>query len=108
LQLKVPVGIINSSWGGSMVETWISRDAFESSADFAEMIEGMPKLTTVLLEKQRFEAALKKVEVAQGPLVSKEIASTWSSANADVSTWRKVSLPNWSEGNGLSGLAGVV
>ncbi|HZF64761.1 MAG TPA: sialate O-acetylesterase, partial [Chitinophagaceae bacterium] len=107
-QLKVPVGIINSSWGGSMVETWISREAFQKSPHFVDMIKGMPELSTDLLEKHRFEAALKKVEVAQGPLVDKEIASTWSSANVDVSTWRKIPLPNWSEGNGLSGLAGVV
>lgn len=29
-ELKVPVGLINASWGGTNVETWTSREAFES------------------------------------------------------------------------------
>lgn len=93
-QLNVPVGIINSSWGGSMVETWISRQGFEHSPYFSDMIKGLPKLRTDLLEKQRLEAVIKKVAAAQGPLVSKEIASKWSSTHLDVGSWRKVPLPS--------------
>jgi sialate O-acetylesterase len=107
-QLKVPVGIINSSWGGSMVETWISREGFENSTDFTDMIKGMPELSTSLLEEQRFESVTKKVQAAQGHLASKEVASTWSSASLNTADWRTVRLPNWQEGNGLSGLDGVV
>jgi len=28
-ELKIPIGIINTSWGGTCVETWTSREAFE-------------------------------------------------------------------------------
>ncbi len=34
-ELKVPVGIIHASWGGSNIETWISRETI-SSFDFLE------------------------------------------------------------------------
>ena len=107
-QLNVPVGVINSSWGGSMVETWISRQGYEHNPYFSNLIKRLPKLRTDSLEKRRLEAVIKKVEAAQGPLVSKEIAATWSDAHLDISGWRKIPLPNWSEGNGLSGLDGVV
>ena len=30
-RLHVPVGLINSTWGGTMSETWTSREAFEKS-----------------------------------------------------------------------------
>jgi sialate O-acetylesterase len=33
-QLKVPVGLINSTWGGTVVETWTSREALDSAEDF--------------------------------------------------------------------------
>ena len=33
-ELNVPIGLINTSWGGTMVESWISREAFEKSGDF--------------------------------------------------------------------------
>ena len=40
----IPVGLINSTWGGTNIETWISREGFEGSAHFREMISRMPKL----------------------------------------------------------------
>ena len=40
-RLHVPVGLINSTWGGTMVETWTSRGAFEKSPDFKSMIAGL-------------------------------------------------------------------
>lgn len=33
-KLNVPIGIINSSWGGSSVEGWMSRDLVDNYSDF--------------------------------------------------------------------------
>lgn len=33
-ELKIPIGIINTSWGGTCVETWTSRKAFEKVRSF--------------------------------------------------------------------------
>ncbi len=41
-QLHVPIGLLNTSWGGTHVETWISRGAFEKSDEFKAMIASMP------------------------------------------------------------------
>ena len=35
--LKVPVGVIQSAWGGTCIETWVSKDGFESE----ESIKGL-------------------------------------------------------------------
>ena len=43
-QLKIPIGLINTSWGGTHVETWTSREAFENSDEFKSMIAQMPLL----------------------------------------------------------------
>lgn len=37
-ELGVPIGLINTSWGGTMVETWTSREAFEKDREFKGMI----------------------------------------------------------------------
>lgn len=42
-ELGVPIGLINSSWGGTMVETWISREAFEGSETFRDRITAVPR-----------------------------------------------------------------
>ncbi|WP_332025652.1 sialate O-acetylesterase, partial [Kaistella sp.] len=44
-ETKIPIGLINSSWGGTNVETWIPRNGFENSVDFRDMISKMPKIS---------------------------------------------------------------
>ena len=65
-QLKVPIGLINTSWGGTHVETWTSREAFENSDEFKSMIAQMPVLNLDSLAKVREEAILKKIQGLQG------------------------------------------
>src|SRR5215831_13911212 len=76
-QLKVPIGLINTSWGGTMVETWTSRKAFENSDEFKSMIAQMPSLNLDSLSRIRKEATLKKIEALQGPLDDARTAETW-------------------------------
>ena len=44
-RLHVAVGLINTSWGGTMIESWISRGSFEKTAEFKPIIATMPTLT---------------------------------------------------------------
>ncbi len=64
-KLHVPIGIINASWGGSNIETWISRQGFESSDEFSAMIAKMPEVSADSLYKPRISAITKKVEDIQ-------------------------------------------
>jgi sialate O-acetylesterase len=41
--LHVTVGIINSSWGGTEVEDWISRDAMEASPELGTIVPTLPR-----------------------------------------------------------------
>lgn len=51
-ELNVPIGLINSSWGGTNIETWTSREAFKNSAEFAEMNESVPAVVPEAVLKQ--------------------------------------------------------
>lgn len=45
LKENVPVGLINASWGGTVIEAWMSREALEGVKDLedqAEMVFGWP------------------------------------------------------------------
>ncbi|MCF3650634.1 sialate O-acetylesterase [Synoicihabitans lomoniglobus] len=44
--LGVPVGLIDNSWGGSAIETWISRAAAEAHPPFADRVDELVKLET--------------------------------------------------------------
>jgi sialate O-acetylesterase len=41
-ELNVPIGLVHSSWGGSHVETWISKEAMLSSELFKKYAEELP------------------------------------------------------------------
>ncbi|RYF88560.1 MAG: hypothetical protein EOO03_08135, partial [Chitinophagaceae bacterium] len=65
-ELQVPVGLINTTWGGTMVETWTSREAYENSEEFKTMIAAMPKVSLEELQKKRTEESKKKLVELQG------------------------------------------
>ena len=41
-KLKVPIGLVHSSWGGSQVESWISKDAMLGSDELKSYAEKLP------------------------------------------------------------------
>ncbi len=40
-ELKVPIGLVNSSWGGTIVEAWTSGDSLISHPDFRKNIQAL-------------------------------------------------------------------
>ena len=44
-KLDVPVGLLVSAWGGSYIESWMPRDAFEASADGKVLLAEWSKRT---------------------------------------------------------------
>ena len=106
-KLKVPVGLINTSWGGTMVETWISRQAFESSDEFKQMIAGMPSLNLDSMAKIKKEASIKRIEALQGSLNTTG-GVTWNETSTDDSNWPVMQLPGLWETQQLGDLDGIV
>ncbi|MBW7995539.1 MAG: sialate O-acetylesterase [Candidatus Glassbacteria bacterium] len=65
-KLGVPVGIINSSWGGTVVEAWISRQALENDSKISSVFTEWPSFNEdESWLKDRYEAHLKEVEEAR-------------------------------------------
>ena len=107
-QLKVPIGLINTSWGGTHVETWTSGEAFENSNEFKSMIAQMPSLNLDSLAKVRIEASMKKIEMLQGTLPAAGETASWEMTDFDDSKWPQMQLPSLWEQKQLGDLDGVV
>jgi len=106
-QLKVPIGLINTSWGGTHIETWTSRDGFAGSDEFKGMIAKMPELNLDSLAKVRKEAVMKNLETLQGSLPTQNESSSWNT-DIDDNSWPQMSLPSLWEQRQLGDLDGVV
>jgi len=108
-KLHIPIGLINTSWGGTMVETWTSRGAFEQSDEFKEMITTMPPAANIKqIAEQKKADLIKKVTALQGTLTGDETG--YSSADLDDTRWPHMKLPGlWEQaGLGLDDLDGIV
>ena len=106
-KLKVPVGLLNTSWGGTHVETWTSREAFENSPEFKSMIAGMPLLNLDSLAKQKEADLTAKLKAWQGDFASADTA-LWKATNEDDNKWQQVPVPSLWNSEPLSGLDGFV
>jgi sialate O-acetylesterase len=107
-ELKIPIGIINTSWGGTCVETWTSREAFEESADFKEMIAQVPIIDIDSLTKNYAEAMRERVEKIQGSKVSADGENTFKELEFNDSNWAEMKVPSLWENQELGDLDGVV
>lgn len=107
-QLKIPVGLINTSWGGTISEIWTSRKGFEQSDEFKDIAADMKSndLTTML--KKRKVSVLKDIEKTHGSLDHNPDVKTWNYIDFDDSKWPKIRVPGLWENESFRGLDGIV
>ncbi len=106
--LKIPIGLVHTSWGGTHSETWTSREAFEQSAEFKDMIASMPALDLDAIAKQKNEALHNKLTELGLILPKAGEEKSWSQNTFNDSSWPTMTLPGLWEQKALGDLDGVV
>lgn len=107
-ELKVPIGLIHTSWGGTNSETWTSHAAFENSDEFKEMIKEMPNLNLDSIAKERKKTALKKLQNMQGGIHDAASVAAWKKFSFDDTRWPRMKVPGLWEQQGLENFDGTV
>jgi len=105
----VPIGLVNTSWGGTNVETWISKESFENSEEFKSIYAGKQQIDFDELLKQKvekFNNTLKKLQPA--PLPQAAEIEDWKENSFNDSGWNKMMLPGLWEEQGLEGFDGII
>lgn len=98
----VPVGVVNSSWGGSKIETWLSEKAVAGYPEMAVRLS--------LVEDDLFRDLVEKSENRASYLWQKTMIENdkgykgnhWASPAIDDSAWQEVELlgNEWGTANG--------
>ncbi|MRX69128.1 sialate O-acetylesterase [Flavobacterium resistens] len=107
-ELKIPIGIINTSWGGTNVETWTSREAFQNSAEFKNMIADVPVMNVDSISVLYAKRMKERVEKIQGTSVSTANENTFKELSFDDNSWGELITPSLWENQPLGDLDGVV
>ena len=106
-EIKVPIGLINSSWGGTICEAWTSAEALDTMPDFQPAV-ALLRLTAADPDKAAsdFEAQMKEWWTKNDPGSAE--GQNWESPTFSAATWKTMKLPgNW-EAADLKGFDGLV
>ncbi len=108
-ELNVPIGLINTSRGGTHIETWTSKAAFENSDEFKLMISKMPSLDVNELMRIKKENFDKKYKAIKQTLETKKLEiDKWQLPSYDDSKWTNLNAPMIWEDQGLDDFDGEI
>lgn len=102
----LPIGIINSSWGGTDIETWISSDAFRTLPNsFKERYKQANEIGVDSLLRLN-----EKNKKAFTELVTNDIGleEKWQRVNLNTDSWKKMTIPQEWSTTALAGFDGAV
>lgn len=105
----VPVGLLNTNWGGTNIETWTSAGSIGQVPEFTERVAGLADFS------QEEEIARRKAEMKE--TIDKFAAekpglqdghAVWAAPELGLEGWGEMELPQLWEGADLPGLDGIV
>ncbi|MEO7214914.1 sialate O-acetylesterase [Mucilaginibacter sp.] len=105
----IPIGLIHSSWGGTIVEAWTSENTVKQLPDLAKAYHTMKTLS------KEQSLALYNTEVAawQTAIITKDGGyqngvPVWAAPSIDTAGWKTVQLPGSWETSILPDFDGIV
>ncbi len=101
--LKVPVGLIHTSWGGTPSEAWTSQEAIKSNPDLKTASERLWEIVPAFPAQLKAFVDEFKTWLKANDREDRKTADRAAFAGVDVSTdgWTKVKLPGVIKGQGL-------
>ncbi|MEO6520067.1 MAG: sialate O-acetylesterase [Mucilaginibacter sp.] len=107
----IPIGLINSTWGGTVAEAWTGGESLKTMSDFATAttkIEHLPH--DPALQRQQFQQQSAKFDSIR---ISKDAGYKngkpyFTRPDIDVSDWKIMNLPTYWEVAGLPDFDGIV
>lgn len=105
-ELNVPVGLLHTSWGGTIIETWISAESLKNHPDFSEAVKKIVATAANPAEQER--QAKKTIQWAQAFRAAlDDQTDQWQTPELDDSNWKKIKVPGQWESQGFADLDGV-
>jgi sialate O-acetylesterase len=101
-ELNIPIGIINSTWGGTPVESWMSREKIKQLGEFEKQLNALESIDTVGIKTyfSNFSTVSLPSDTsnvnAWNALALEDGA--FSQTDFDDSSWSKVNLSGHLEG----------
>jgi sialate O-acetylesterase len=100
----VPIGLINTTWGGANIETWTSRGAQRiTDSAWSDIMRAQDAHISTMREALR--AKLGALPTKDAGLVNAE--APWADRSLDDRAWADMPVPSYWEDHGYPGMDGV-
>ena len=110
-ELNVPIGLIHTSWGGTIAEAWTAPDFLAQMADFVQAMQERDNAVKSEEEQRaEYEKKLQKWQQTLDSLVQRAAAGgpAWEQPDVIDADWAAMQLPVLWEKAGLPGFDGIV
>lgn len=107
--LNVPIGLISTSWGGTLAEAWTSGESLEQMPYFTEAVREM-RGTSAEQAQKLYEQKFNEWNnyILANDAGYKNNAAIWADKNLDDCSWQNMTLPGLWEEKGLNNFDGIV
>ena len=101
----VPIGLIHTSWGGTIAEAWASASALRTMPDFVPQVDAVERTTA---EMKKGAVSLEKMLADWYEKNDPGTAQKWGAADFSAANWKTMQLPTAWELAGLPDYDGIV
>ncbi|MFI1772804.1 sialate O-acetylesterase [Thalassobellus citreus] len=101
----IPIGLINASVGGTLIEAWISEEGFKNYPNIQKIIEENKDTVFVNNQKIAFPNIPVSSKITDKGLIGEK---KWYDVNFTPKKWRRINIPGYWEDQGIKDLNGVV
>ncbi|MDP5121477.1 MAG: sialate O-acetylesterase [Spirosomaceae bacterium] len=106
-ELDVPIGLLNSSWGGSQVESWISNAAIKSSEVLGYYAETMPR-NWAEDAQQTEQKLMSRIYGSSNIDIEKINENEYLNPTYDYDKWLNANVPGQWQWSGFPSFLGTV
>lgn len=104
-ELGIPIGVIDTTWGGTPAEAWTSQEALKNVPGFETELSD---LKASGYDRERLRALYDKHIAEWLGMTKVEILDFDPAVLQTGKQWGKINAPGYWENNGLTGLDGIV
>lgn len=103
--LNVAVGLINTSWGGTVAETWTSPETIKNDVDFKQKLAELQSMNMADYQKSMMDKI--KDKLGNVPTKDNGLELKYQSFEFDDSGWKTLHAPQLWESQGYNEIDGI-
>jgi sialate O-acetylesterase len=107
-QTGIPIGLIHTSWGGTVAEAWTSASALKTMPDFTEALKLIKEKSEGKITQYADKLKAWNEELIRSDQGFNNGEPIWTKVNFDDSNWKDIYTPRLWDGDELRNFDGVV